>query len=56
MLIGKHLNKYKSIIATTPIISECNKAVDVDTWSYIRTTIPLHIVRWFQQYNIRLWI
>ena len=54
MVIGKHLGKYKSIIATTSMVSECNKAVDVDTWSYIRTTIPLHIVRLFQQYNIRL--
>jgi hypothetical protein len=54
MLIGKHLNIYKSIIVSTSIISECNKAVDVDTWSYIRTTIPVHIVRLLQQYNIRV--
>lgn len=53
MIIGKHLDKYKSIIVSTSIISECNKAVDVDTWSYIRTTIPVHIIRLFQQYNIR---
>ena len=54
MLMGKHLNKYKSIIATSSMISEINKAVDVDTWSHIRDTIPVHIVRLFQQYNIRL--
>jgi hypothetical protein len=54
MLIGKHLDKYKSIIASTSMIPQCTKTVDVDTWSNIRTTIPVHIIRLLQQYNIRL--
>jgi hypothetical protein len=54
MVIGKHLGKYKSIIATASMISEITETIDDDSWSYIIDTIPKYMVRLFQQYNIRL--
>ncbi len=54
MVIGKHLGKYKSIIATTSMVSEITKTIDDDSWSHIIDTIPKHIFELFQQYNIRL--
>ena len=50
MELGKHINKYKSILSSTTI-TETSKAVGTNTWSSIRDTIPLHIIQLFRQYN-----
>lgn len=50
MELGKHINKYKSIISSSYVTEQTYNRVGNTSWSQIRDIIPVRIFQLLQQY------